>query len=286
MTSDDPNADQFDELNDARWPELEAEDSPSEGPSPSGPPISADFVERTLGRVLEDRAQIDEEAERVDSFEFPRGFLQNYEVPATSPGFVQRTLDALADDDEFSQSAEDRELSRLLRAFGPDSISGGFVDRTLDALHDEQEKRDDEEPLRSALPHYELPPVSANFVDRTLETVLADREQDETEATPSNVHSMWSWRGAALRLAAAVLVSAGIVFFAFDDDDLPTQTPGANNDVAEAPSDLDLHLATNRLGTQLEDDEEILRVETVDPLILMMQQAALAQAQQSPTRNR
>ena len=69
------------------------------------PPISADFVTRTLAKVMADRRQIEAEAEQVDSVRFERAALDAFAVPPPSPGFAERTLRAVQAD-RMHQAAE------------------------------------------------------------------------------------------------------------------------------------------------------------------------------------
>jgi hypothetical protein len=57
--------------------------------------VRADFVARTVERVLADRAQIESEAQRVEEVALSAALLAEYRVPAPSASFVDRVLEAL-----------------------------------------------------------------------------------------------------------------------------------------------------------------------------------------------
>lgn len=97
------------------------------------PAASAGFVERTLARVMADRARIDAEAEKVDQFQFDPAFLANLEPPQVPADFVDRTLARVLAQRRHAES-KDRALERLVQEYRVPPVSEHFVHRTLSAL--------------------------------------------------------------------------------------------------------------------------------------------------------
>lgn len=89
--------------------------------------VSIDFVERTLRRVIEDRAEIEAEALRVDEISFDAELLAELAPPSVSDGFVDRVAGAI---DDARQSS----WQNAMASYAPPSPSDDFVDRTLSAL--------------------------------------------------------------------------------------------------------------------------------------------------------
>lgn len=114
-----------------RPPEQPLREFPGEGEwlDLPAPDIGADFVDRTLRAVLEDRGQdyVDEDPDALPAL--PPAALQSY-APPPSPQFVDRALQRL----EADQAARLRAL--LLRYVAPEP-SADFVARTLRALRKE-----------------------------------------------------------------------------------------------------------------------------------------------------
>jgi hypothetical protein len=57
--------------------------------------VSADFVERTVARILADRVELERHAALLETVTLPPAVLAAYRVPEPSAGFVARTLRAL-----------------------------------------------------------------------------------------------------------------------------------------------------------------------------------------------
>ncbi len=97
------------------------------------PAASANFVERTLARVTEDRAQIDAEAQKVEDFQFDPAFREHLKVPEVPSDFVDRTLHKVMAQRQHREG-RDRALKHLVREYKVPSVSADFVRRTLRAL--------------------------------------------------------------------------------------------------------------------------------------------------------
>ncbi len=132
--------------------------------------VSSSFVERTLERVVADRAEIAAEADRVEEIQLPREVLEALSVPEPSTDFVDRVA---------SEVRNDREArwARVLETYAAPRPNEEFVERTLSALR----------------------------IDRSGFRLVPDEQQQQQQPAP--VVSIW--RRTAVAAAAAVLVSLG-----------------------------------------------------------------------------
>ena len=131
--------------------------------------------------------------------------------------FVERTLQALAADQEFERGLDelDRALPKLLLScYTAPAPSPQFVSRTLQAL-----ERDRRQHWQQLLARHVAPEPSPQFVARTLRALAAERTPGASgEAEPRRSlpiagaapHSRrsWSWRWPLLALAAGTAIAA------------------------------------------------------------------------------
>lgn len=306
---------------------------------------SADFVARTLREVMDERETVDREAARVDEYRFPAGFLSRFELPPIASDFVMRTVRAIERDRAEgpaltslgssadvepgldSQLAPEHDLEQLLRSYGPEAISDQFVERTLDALASQGDPMESAPGSSAGIPDldaflasYGPATFSPDFVERTVAAIEHQRRAPTSpnvlrRASSSASHSehRWTARGAVLRLAAAALLAAGIVFFSQGPSDRPSNDEGSGGRVARVesgpnaassrnddtgpgarPGALDgarhdsrhdaLYLATSRLSEQFEPTRPAtVTAGSVDPLLVLMRKAALGRGPQSAT---
>lgn len=135
------------------------------------PAASADFVARTLARVMADRARIEVEARKVEDIRFDPEVLARLHVPEVAPDFVERTLD------------------RVLRQH--------------------KERASGERALRELVQQYEVPPVSEDFVRRTLSALGVGTQRPAT--TVRRWPFAWAAAAAALLLATTLLLGPLLV---------------------------------------------------------------------------
>lgn len=175
--------------------------------------VSADFVERTLRAVLEDRRRLAAGATADDSVEIPHELLATWRTPAPSPGFVERSLEFVLD--ELRHPG----LRGLLQAYHPFEPSATFVDRTAKLASEVVRRR-----LDAALEAHTTPEPSRDFVARTVERVRA--------AAPR----VPAWRRRLVRAGTAAAALAALVTLAFLLHLLPSRT----RPVQEVPAAFEL----------------------------------------------
>lgn len=114
-----------------------ADSNPEQWTAKRYPLVDADFVGKTLDRVLSDRDEIVREAAQVDDVSFSWELLDTYRIPEPSPGFVDETFKRVS----AAHSAglrincdDESQFLELIQAYQVPEPSKDFVESTLQAL--------------------------------------------------------------------------------------------------------------------------------------------------------